>query len=131
MRSYDAIAADARPGRAFSNSTHFEVWANNRGGCYSCRNDGMGVGKEEPQCPIFAVALIEGTTPREWTDTDPNGLGYYTCSEYDERPDDDGPDDDPAPPPDPDPHPGQLDIFSVFADQVIEQTSTMELEAQR
>jgi hypothetical protein len=129
MRTYAEIAADARPGAAFSNSTCWEVWATGPSGCYTCRNDGMGLGRDEPSCPIFSVSLIERTTPAEWQERSPLSVQDYVCSEYDRRPDDD-PGDEPAPP-DPGPHPGQLDIFDVYADQVIQATSTQQLEAQR
>lgn len=130
MRSWRDIVADAKPGRAFSNHTHWEVWADGPRGCYSCVKDGMGVGEEQPQCPIYGVAVCEGVTPAEWTE---HGLGDYTCAEYEERPDDDGgPDDVPAPDPDPGPPAvieGQLDIFDVYATQIIESSTSETLEA--
>lgn len=135
MRTWDEIRADARPGRAFSNSTHFEVWANRPGGCYGCVKDGMGIGKEQPQCPIFGVALVDGVTPKEWQERTPESLGDYECAEFEERPEWPG-DDDPEDGPPPDPEPpvemeGQLDIFEVYADQVIDRSTTEALEAAR
>lgn len=128
MRTYDQIIADARPGSPFSNSTQFEIWAANRG-CYTCRNDDLGEGGDEKHCPILSASLM-GVTPKEWTTaTDEDHIhGNYTCSEYDERPDDDGgPDDPDDPEPDPGPPPvieGQVDMFEVFADQIAEQAAT-------
>jgi hypothetical protein len=117
MRTLDAIAADARPGPAFSNSTSFEIWAAGRG-CYTCRNDGLGTTGDEPHCPILTTAICDGTIPAEWTtETDDDHIyGNYTCTEYDERPDDDGGgDDDPEPEPGPPPViEGQLSFGDLF-----------------
>lgn len=120
MRTYDEISAAARDGRAFSNSTEFELWADQRGGCWTCSNDDQ---QAEKYCPILTVAL-QGVTPAEWATATEEDARHsnYTCAEYDERPDDDGPDDGDEPEPDPGPPPvidGQVDMFEVFVDQGI------------
>lgn len=128
MRTYDEIMADADQERVFSNSTEYEIWANNGRGCYDCTQDDA---ETEKYCPILGAALM-GVWPKEWERRDVpweiNGTtGVYQtageCSEFEERddwPGDDDPEDGPPPPPDP---PavivGQLDIFGVFADQAI------------
>lgn len=130
MRTYDEIEADARPGRAFSNSTSFEIWSYNRG-CGTCRNDDDAT---EKWCPILTVAITSGKTPAEWLELDENRIQDYTCTEYDERRDD-GPDDD-EPEPDPTPMPvaeidGQIDMFEVFAENIADEASTVQAEVVR
>lgn len=122
MKTYDEIAAAARDGNAFSNSSQFEYWASNRG-CYTCRNDDDAT---EKWCPILSVALATGKTPAEWTTlTEEDEVhGTYTCTEYDERRDD-GPDDEPDPEPSPPPViDGQIDMFEVFADRIADEASS-------
>ena len=126
MRSYDEIAADARDGSAFSNSTSFEIWAADRG-CWTCRNDDDA---SEKYCPILSVALATGETPAEWVELSEDRIQDYTCTEYDQRRDG-GPDDEPAPKPVP-PAPeidGQTDIFEVFADRIADEASAVRTEA--
>jgi hypothetical protein len=113
VRTSEQIIADSRPGTAFSNHSQFDHWASNRG-CYICRNDDAAI---EKWCPILGVALSIGRTPAEWTTmTEKDHIyGNYTCSEYDERPDDDGGGGDPEPEPGPPPViPGQLTIGDLF-----------------
>jgi hypothetical protein len=129
MRTYDEIAASAREGSAFSNSTSFEIWAANRG-CWTCRNDDDAA---EKYCPILSVALATGKTPAEWLELSEDRVQDYTCTEYDERRDD-GPDDDGPGPDAPPPSPvaeleGQIDIFEVFADQVVDASARTGVEA--
>jgi hypothetical protein len=127
MRSYDEIAASAREGSAFSNSSQFEYWASNRG-CWTCRNDDA---ETEKWCPILGVALSSGKTPAEWvTFSEEDEIhGNYTCTEYDERRDDD-PDDDGEPDPGPPPViAGQVDMFEVFAEQITDQAAAREAVA--
>lgn len=128
MRIYEQIMADATDGPAFSNSTQFEVWAANRG-CYTCRNDDLGEnGGVEKFCPILSASLM-GVIPREWTTaTAEDDLhGNYTCTEYDERPDDGDEGDDPEPEPEPPPViDGQIDMFEIFADRIVEQASALQ-----
>lgn len=126
MRTYDEIAASARDGSAFSNSTSFEIWAANRG-CWTCRNDDDAT---EKYCPILSVALATGKTPAEWVEMS-DRIQDYTCTEHDPRPDDDD-DDGPGPEPDPGPPPvmeGQIDMFEVFADRIAETASTEAVSA--
>lgn len=119
MRTYDEIAADAREGRAFSNSTSYEIWASRRG-CYTCRNDDDAT---EKWCPILTVAISIGKTPAEWVELDPDEIQNYTCTEYDERRDGGG-DDEPEPEPGPPPViEGQIDMFEVFADRIADEAS--------
>lgn len=116
----DFIPAEARSGRAFSNHTQFEIWAANRG-CWTCTKDDDAT---EKWCPILSSALIGGI-PEQWTcETETDWLhGNYTCSDYEERRDDDG-DDDPEPEPEPPPViEGQIDIFEVFADHIADEAA--------
>ena len=73
----------------------------------------------EPGCPIVMVALM-GKTPKEWI---PTGIQDYDCTEFISNDGDDG-DDGPETPDGPTgpavEHPGQVDLFSVFADQIAE-----------
>jgi hypothetical protein len=121
----DAIPAEAREGRAFSNSTQFEIWAANRG-CYTCTKDDDAT---EKYCPILTAAL-QGGIPPEWTcETEQDYLhGNYTCSDYEERHDDDGPDGGDDPEPDPGPPPvveGQIDMFEIFAERIADQAGSL------
>lgn len=128
MRTFDEIAADARPGSAFSNSTSFEIWSANRG-CGTCRNDDDAT---ELYCPILSVAIATGTTPAEWLELDEHRIQDYTCTEYDERRDDGGDDEDPAPDPNPGPAvelEGQIDMFEVFAEKITDEASSVHAKA--
>lgn len=90
-------ASDRAP---FSNGTMWDLWSDQW--CYRCRFDGIGIGEDEPHCPLILVAL-NGRTPAEWTDRNPP-LGDYRCSKFSDR-------GDPAPP-EPTPEiPGQLALF--------------------
>ena len=126
MRTHDEIAADARPGRAFSNSTMFEIWAANA--CYICIHDGLGTTGDEPHCPILTAALIGDGTPQEWVEAGGDYPWDYTCTEFSERPDDGGgggdPEPDPGPPPVID---GQIDMFELFVGQGLTQLPTPEV----
>lgn len=125
MRTYEQIAADAKPGSAFSNGSMFEYWAGGPHGCWTCRNDDN---QSEKYCPILSVALATGTTPAEWVEMDENSIQNYTCAEYDERRDDSGGD----PEPEPEPPPvieGQVDMFEVFAARIADEASVRQVEA--
>jgi hypothetical protein len=129
MRTSDEILADARGGSAFSNSSQFEYWASNRG-CWTCRNDDA---ETEKWCPILGVALSSGKTPAEWvTFSEKDEIhGDYTCTEYDERRDD-GDDDGSGPDATPGPAlelESQIDMFEVFAEKIVDETSTMDAKA--
>jgi hypothetical protein len=130
MRTPDQILADARGGSAFSNSSQFEYWASNRG-CWTCRNDDA---ETEKWCPILGVALSSGKTPAEWvTFSEKDEIyGNYTCTEYDERRDDDGDDDGSEPDPTPGPAvelEGQIDMFEVFAEKIADDASVAQTTA--
>jgi hypothetical protein len=116
MREYEQIIADATPGSPFSNMTQFEYWAPRW--CWSCKNDDD---ETEKYCPILSASLMS-VTPREWTTlTAEDDLhGNYTCTEYEERRDGNGGGD---PEPEPEPPPvieGQIDIFEVFVDKLVD-----------
>lgn len=107
MRTHDQIFDDARPGRAFSNMTMFEIWAPRW--CWApCLHDDEEV---ERYCPILSVAVLGDVTPKEWiTQTHPSDQvhGNFVCTEFQERPDDY----DPQTPVGPQPQlPGQLPLF--------------------
>jgi len=132
MRTPDEIAADAEARSPFSNHTEYEMWAGHGRGCYDCANDDDAT---EKYCPILGAALLGGW-PKEWTrrtvQWEIGGKsGSYEvvdeCTDFDRRPDDDGPDDgDDQPEPDPGPPPvleGQIDMFEVFADRIAEQAA--------
>jgi hypothetical protein len=98
-------AAEVAP---FSNSTEGEAWM--EAWCYQCSNDGCGVGKDNPQCPLLTVAY-SGRTPAEWFDQtqpgQPPRLGdQYHCLMFRRRGDEGGR--EPRPVPDP---PGQLTLL--------------------
>jgi hypothetical protein len=125
MRTEAEITADARPGRAFSNHSEFDVWASRY--CYECVHDDA---EKELYCPILGVALISGTTPREWVPaTVTTEYGPYeaidSCTEFVQRPEwpgdddpDDGPDPDPGPPPVVE---GQLDLIDAYLETAIDE----------
>lgn len=130
MRTDEQINADAADERPFSNHTEYEIWAGGGSGCYDCANDDP---EAERYCPILSAALLS-KWPREWTRVthrwEVGGKsGSYEvvgeCSEFVQRPEwpgDDDPDDDPDPVPDPPPViEGQVDMFEVFTDQIVEQ----------
>jgi len=127
MRTADQIQADATPQRPFSNGTEYDIWADRW--CYECTRDNPDT---DTFCPILSVALL-GNWPKEWTRAQHNwtvgdASGSYevvdSCTEFEQRPDDDGPDDDSGPQPGPGPfdeeQPGQTDIFTFFAEDAIE-----------
>jgi hypothetical protein len=97
----------AREGTPFSNNTMWEIWAENN--CYRCRNDGIGVGKEQPQCELIAVALC-GRTPLEWltSTAEDEVYGNYRCINFRSRDDPPGWGREPRPRPDP---PGQMTLL--------------------
>lgn len=76
MRSYQEISATSRDGRAFSNSTEWEVFSANWcwRGCVNDRNE---------DCPLIAFALATERTPREWEADDGT---VDRCSEFQEEP---------------------------------------------
>lgn len=120
MKTYDEAFATAKDERAFSNGTEGYAWMDNW--CGQCVHDkGTRDGTDETGCPLVMVALMQ-RTPIEWIDQTEGGhrLGdTYHCTEFR---DEDGGDDDPEPDPDPPPViEGQVDMFEVFADQIVEQ----------
>ena len=86
---------------AFSNNDMWEYFAERQ--CYRCVNDGVGIGEDQPQCPLILVALLD-RTPVEWTDQNPP-LGDFLCIYFRDRDDPGGR--EPQPIPDP---PGQLSL---------------------
>jgi hypothetical protein len=125
MRPYDEAYAAAKDRRPFSNGTEGFAWMGNW--CDQCVHDkGTRDGSDETGCPLVMVALMQ-RTPVEWLDQTENGhrLGdTYHCTEFVDE--DDGPD-DPEPEPEPEPPPvieGQVDMFEVFADQIVEQVES-------
>jgi hypothetical protein len=87
---------------AFSNGTMWEIWSYSN--CFRCANDGMGLGKDDPQCPLILVALM-GRTPVEWTDQKPP-LSDYLCIYFRDRDDPGGREPEPIPDP-----PGQMTML--------------------
>jgi hypothetical protein len=122
MRSYEQIMTDARGDSPFSNHTMWEIWADRW--CYECANDSEELVDQGKGCPLIMAALM-GKTPREWTAAteEDDMLGNYECSEFRRRPE---PGDDPPPePPPPPPCDGQVDMFEVFADQIVEHVESL------
>jgi hypothetical protein len=131
LRTHDQIAADAEQRSAFSNHTEYDLWADGPGGCYTCANDDG----DTKWCPILSAALA-GAWPKEWTrrthtwqigDASGSCEVVDECTEYEERPDDDG---GGGTEPEPEPPPviaGQVDMFEVFADQVVDALPTREV----
>ncbi len=142
MRTMEQIQADADDTRRpFSNSTEFEMWADDK--CYECVNDTMGVANPDPEvfCPILSAALlggwpkewtrkhlkfgkrIEGTTRVEVSETtadDPDGFEYVdTCTEFEERRNGGGGGDAPKPTPPRVECDGQLDIIDAYLDTAV------------
>ncbi len=109
MRDIDAVMADATDKSPFSNSTTGEIWMGKW--CWRpCKKD------RDESCTLILAALC-GKTPKEWTET---GLQDYTCSEF--EPDDEGGgDSQPVPPAPVGEFDGQVDMFAVFADGIVEQ----------
>lgn len=123
MRDYDALYEDAKDESPFSNGTSGEIWMSEW--CYRCKVDGPFQRDEAAEgCPLLLVALMQ-RTPKEWTE---KGCQDYHCSEF--VPDDeDGDGGEPAPQPFPQPvaeMEGQVDIFAVFADSIVEQMPQLE-----
>lgn len=138
MRTSEQISADAAAERPFSNHTEWEIWADAGRGCYDCANDDPDRNK---YCPILTAALPKGW-PAEWTRRTHtwqagDASGTYDvvdeCTEFEERThwpgDGDDPDNGPPPPPAP---PavidGQVDMFEVFTDQIVEQVAQVQRE---
>lgn len=136
MKTFDEAMATARDGSPFSNSTQWEIWADRW--CYTCSKDSPELVDKGQGCPLITVALME-RTPAEWTaETEEDRvMARYTCSEYEERPEWPGDDDPDSDPDDPDPTgpaenvPGQVDIFQVWTDQVVEQATDLVGQATR
>lgn len=144
MRTDEEIMADAENRSPFSNGSEYDYWAGRW--CYRCVKDNA---ETETWCPILSVAMlgnwpkeltrhyvkfgarIEGTDRVEVSETtpdDPDGCAFVdTCTEFEERRDDDG--DDPEPEPGPPVIDGQVDMFEVFADQIVEQVPRPEVVA--
>lgn len=132
MRSYDEAFAAAKDRRPFSNGTEGHAWTENW--CEECVHDKSARDDDTPPdprnnglvgCPLLAVALMQ-RTPVEWIDQTTDGthrLGdTYHCTEYrDDDPGDDGSPEQPSPPPPAAELEGQVDMFEVFADQIVEQ----------
>lgn len=119
MRTEAEITADARPGRAFSNGTEFDIWASRY--CYECVHDNPNA-DPEVFCPILGFSLLNDATPREWVEgTVTTKYGNYqaieSCTEFQQRPEWPGDDDPDAGPTPPDPAPecdGQLDLVDAY-----------------
>lgn len=127
IRTDAQINADAADQRPFSNMSEYEYWADSGQGCYDCIHDNP---DQERFCPILSVALLS-RWPVEWTrrivKPHPDSAGFNVvdqCTEFTRRPDN-GDDDNPEPPPGPKPPAaeldGQVDMFEIFADQIVEQ----------
>ena len=100
LPTYEDALARARDEVAFSNGTMWEIWSDRN--CCRCVNDGIGLGLDEPQCPLVNVAMLHNKTPAEWTDQQPP-LGDYLCVYFRDRDDPGGREPEPVPDP-----PGQL-----------------------
>lgn len=132
MRTYDeafAVATDRTP---FSNGTEGGAWTSNW--CDQCVHD-RSARRDDVQpdpankgllgCALLAVALM-GRTPAEWIDQTANGhrLGdTYHCTEF--RDENGGEESEPEPEPLP-VIAGQVDMFEVFADQIVAQAAQPE-----
>lgn len=120
MRSDDEIMADAADERPFSNYSEFEHWADAGRGCYDCLHYDTPTG-----CPIEGTALL-GKWPKEWTrrvfkpHVDSSGIEVVDeCTEFEERRDDGNSEPEPEPEPPPVAE-GQVDMFEVWADEIVE-----------
>jgi len=71
---------------AFSNGYEWERWS--AAWCETCTKDSLGLPADAPEvfCPIVGSAMVDGPTPLEWRENEPNGLETrYTCTEYEPR----------------------------------------------
>lgn len=104
MRAYEEIAATARPGMAFSNSTEGYGWM--ASWCDECVHDDD---EAELYCPLLTFAMLGQGTPSEWIEGERFSIrDRYQCVEFDRR-DDGGGDDGPERVPGP--GPGQLELL--------------------
>jgi len=98
----DEITKRARPGRAFSNSTEYEIWSHNW--CDRCTLDAdFKAGKSDIGCPLLLVILGDDVTPAEWLEQPIGSPDRYHCIEFR------SPDDGPGPEPQPQPEPPNMD----------------------
>lgn len=99
----------ARDEMPFSNSDEGYGWMANW--CDRCIHDGCGLGKDQPQCPLILVALLD-RTPAEWLDGPRDERGAYSlanqyhCLMFRDRDDPGGREPEPIPDP-----PGQLTLL--------------------
>jgi hypothetical protein len=121
VRTYEQIMADAADRVPFSNSSMWEIWAGRW--CYECVNGSDELVDQGRGCPLIMAALM-GKTPREWTAATERDhvYGDYQCSEFEQRHDGDGAPPEPVPVAD-----GQVDLFEVFAEQIVEQVGAAPL----
>lgn len=96
------MAADldppTRPGRAFSNGTEYEIWADRW--CDRCTvEDDFRAGTDDIGCPLIIVALCTDDTPAAWMPTEPGSPDSYECIDFRGR--DHGPEPEPKPLPEP------------------------------
>lgn len=120
MRTYPEAMATSRDEPAFSNSSMWELWAPRW--CYRCTKDSPEMVDRGAGCPLIMVALM-GRTPVEWTAATERDriFGNYQCSEFEERPaDDEEPQPEPGPGPFVEEMPEQTDIFTFFAEEVVD-----------
>lgn len=132
MRTYEEALAAAKDEPAFSNGTEGECWMDNW--CYECANDSPEMVDRGEGCPLIMVALMQ-RTPAEWIEqpwgqikgrpegeTAPSLSDRYHCTEFRKRPE---PGEEPAEPPPAPVIEGQVDMFEVFADQVVERSQVV------
>ena len=100
MPTYGEAYEHAAERRAFSNGTEWEIWSYNN--CFRCANDGMGIGEDQPNCPLICVMLMD-RTPAEWSEV---RLHDYLCIYFRDRDDPGGREPEPVPDP-----PGQLQLW--------------------
>ena len=75
MLDYDKALSTARPGRAFSNGTEWEIWSGRW--CDDCAND------INEDCPLIALAMFGEVTPAEWVEIEPlSRERRYECIEF-------------------------------------------------
>ncbi len=91
----DEVTATAESDhRPFSNHSEFDYWAGKT--CYECVHDNIGAGPEpEVFCPILSAAML-GNWPSQWTRTSEGRVD--TCTDFEQRTEDNWP---PPPPPPP------------------------------
>jgi hypothetical protein len=80
---YDEALELSRPGPAFSNSTHWEVWA--AGWCNRCTRDSpFRNGISNHGCPLITIAVCNGRIPAQWwtSSAEDDSLGDYSCIEF-------------------------------------------------